>query len=98
MSGPKIVDIRALQAQRERQLRLLRERIAYQRKQWERSSKRLQDAINELAEQADSQTVKTIKAAVQQIEQRFQNLPDDTDLEQMLQLSEAHLQFIEQET
>lgn len=98
MSGPKIVDIRVLQAQRERQLRLLRERIAYQRKQWERSSQRLQDAIKELADQADSQTVKAIKAAVQQIEQGFQNSPDDTDLEQLLLLSEAQLRFIEQET
>ena len=41
MSGPKIVDIRVLQAQRERELRLLRERIAYQRKQWEGSRQRL---------------------------------------------------------
>jgi DNA repair exonuclease SbcCD ATPase subunit len=98
MSGPKIVDIRVLQAQRERQLRLLRERIAYQRKQWERSRQRLQDAINELADQADGQTVKTMQAAVQQIEQRFQSWPDDTDLEQLLQLSEAQLRFIEQET
>jgi hypothetical protein len=98
MSGPKIVDIRVLQAQRERQLRLLRERIAYQRKQWERSRQRLQGAINELADQADGQTVKTIQAAVQKIEQRFQSWPDDTDLEQLLQLSEAQLRFIEQET
>lgn len=98
MSGPKIVDIRVLQAQRERQLRLLRERIAHQRKQWERSRQRLEDAINELADQADGQTVKTIQAAVQQIEQRFQSWPDDTDLEQLLQLSEAQLRFIEQET
>ncbi len=98
MSGPKIVDIRVLQAQRERQLRLLRERIAYQRKQWERSRQRLQDAINELADQADGQTVKTIQAAVEKIEQRFQSWPDDIDLEQLLRLSEAQLQFIEQET
>ncbi|MCP9784285.1 hypothetical protein KBY83_13350 [Cyanobium sp. WKJ7-Wakatipu] len=98
MSGPKIVDIRVLQAQRERQLRLLRERIAYQHKQWELSRQRLQVAINELADQADGQTVKTIEAAVQQIEQRFQSWPDDTDLEQLLQLSEAQLRFIEQET
>ena len=98
MSGPKIVDIRVLQAQRERQLRLLRERIVCQRKQWERSRQRLQDAINELAGQADGQTVKTIQAAVQKIEQRFQSWPDDTDLEQLLQLSEAQLRFIEQET
>ena len=98
MSSPKIVDIRVLQAQRERELRLLRERIAYQRKQWEGSRQRLQEAINELADQADGQTVKTIKAAVQKIEQRFQSWPDDTDLEQLLRLSEAHFQFIEQET
>ena len=98
MSGPKIVDIRVLQAQRERQLRLLRERIAYQHKQWELSRQRLQVAINELADQADGQTVKTIEAEVQQIEQRFQSWPDDTDLEQLLQLSEAQLRFIEQET
>jgi hypothetical protein len=98
MSGPKIVDIRALQAQRERRLRLLRERIAYQRKQWERSRQRLQDAIEELADQDDGQTVKTIQASVQQIEQRFQGLPDDADLEELLQLIEAQLRFIEQET
>ena len=98
MSSPKIVDIRVLQAQRERELRLLRERIACQRKQWERSRQRLEDAINELADHADGQTVKTIKAAVQKIEQRFQSWPDDTDLEQLLRLSEAHFQFIEQET
>lgn len=98
MSGPKIVDIRVLQAQRERELRLLRERIAYQRKQWEGSRQRLQEAINELADQADGQTLKTIKATVQKIEQRFQSWPDDTDLEQLLRLSEAQLQFIEQET
>ena len=98
MSGPKIVDIRVLQAQRERQLRLLRERIAYQHKQWERSRQRLQAAIEELSDQDDSQIVKTIQAAVQQIEQRFQKWPDDTDLEELLQLSEAQLRFIEQET
>ena len=98
MSGPKIVDIRVLQAQRERQLRLLRERIAYQHKQWERSHQRLQAAIEELANQDDGQIVKTIQAAVQQIEQRFQKWPDDTDLEELLQLSEAQLHFIEQET
>lgn len=98
MSGPKIVDIRVLQAQRERQLRLLRERIAYQHKQWEQSRQRLQAAINELADQDDGQIVKTIQAAVQQIEQRFQSWPDDTDLEELLQLSEAQLRFIEQET
>ncbi len=98
MSGPKIVDIRVLQAQRERELRLLRERIAYQREQWESSRQRLQEAINELADRADGQTVKTIKAAVQKIEQRFQSWPDDTDLELLLLRSDAQLQFIEQET
>jgi len=98
MSGPKIVDIRVLEAQRERELRLLRERIAHQRKQWERNRQLLQVAIHELADQADGQALKSIKASVQQIDQRFQSWPEDTDLEQLLHLSEAQLHFIEQES
>ena len=64
MSGPKIVDIRLVQAMQERQRRLARKRFEQLQQQWKAQRQRIRAALGTVSLMADADEINGIELSI----------------------------------
>jgi hypothetical protein len=74
MSGPKIVDIRVLQAIQERQRRLQEQRLKHLQNQWRSQRKRLEQSLKELQPLANSEVIGAMEKSMTAMDRRFEKI------------------------
>lgn len=97
MSGPKIVDIRVLQAIQERQRRLLEERQKQLQTQWLNQRKRLEKSLKELQPLANSEVIGAMEQALAAMDRRFEKIQEADSLVDLQRRGEQQLQFMASE-
>jgi small-conductance mechanosensitive channel len=101
MSGPKIVDIRVLQAIQERQRRLLEQRQKQLQAQWRNQRKLLERSLKDLQPLANSEVIVAMEQSMTAMEQsmtamdrRFEKIQETDSLEDLQRRGEQQLQFM----
>ena len=97
MSGPKIVDIRVLQAIQERQRRLQEQRLKHLQNQWHSQRKRLEQSLKELQPLANSEVIGAMEKSMTAMDLRFDKIQEADSLEDLQRRGEQHLQFMTSE-
>lgn len=97
MSGPKIVDIRVLQAIQERQRRLQEQRLKHLQNQWHSQRKRLEQSLKELQPLANSEVIGAMEKSMTAMDLRFDKIKEADSLEDLQRRGEQHLQFMTSE-
>ena len=83
MSGPKIVDIRVLQAIQERQRRLQEQRLKHLQNQWRSQRKRLEQSLKELQPLANSEVFGAMDKSMTAMDRRFEKIQEADSLEDL---------------
>lgn len=81
MSGPKIVDIRHLEAIQERQRRLFRRRLEQVQKRWREQQQRLEVALLAIRPLITADEMTTIERSIAAMDEHFVRLQDDQSLD-----------------
>lgn len=97
MSGPKIVDIRHLEAIQERQRRLMRKRLKQLQKQWQQQRQRLTTALASVRPLLDADEMTAIDRSIAAMDQRFDQLHDDQSLRELQERGTGRLAFMDGE-
>ena len=97
MSGPKIVDIRVLQAIQERQRRLQEQRLKHLQNQWRSQRKRLEQSLKELQPLANSEVIGAMEKSMTAMDRRFEKIQEADSLEDLQIRGEQQLQFMASE-
>ncbi|MCX5954307.1 MAG: hypothetical protein NTZ40_12635 [Cyanobacteria bacterium] len=97
MSGPKIVDIRVLQAIQERQRRLQEQRLKQLQNQWRSQRKRLEQSLKELQPLANSEVIGAMEKSMTAMDRRFEKIQEADSLEDLQRRGEQQLQFMASE-
>ena len=97
MSGPKIVDIRLIEAIRERQRRLMRKRVERLQKQWGEQRQRLEESLQAIRSQSDAADVRAIEQVMAAIDQRFSQIGDDQSLDTLQKHGAKRMAFMDSE-
>ncbi len=97
MSGPKIVDIRLIEAIRERQRRLMRNRVEQLQKQWGEQRQRIEASIQAIRSQSDAADVRAIEQVMAAIDQRFSQIGDDQSLDTLQKHGAERMAFMDSE-
>jgi hypothetical protein len=97
MSGPKIVDIRVLQAIQERQRRLQEQRLMQLQNQWRSQRKRLEKSLKELKPLASSEVIGAMEKSMAAMDRRFEKIQEADSLEDLQNRGEQQLQFMTSE-
>lgn len=97
MSGPKIVDIRLIEAIRERQRRLMRKRVEQLQKQWGEQRQRLEASLQAIRSQSNAADVRAIEQAMVAIDQRFSQIGDDQSIETLQKHGAKRMAFMDSE-
>ena len=97
MSGPKIVDIRHLEAIRERQRRLIRRRLEQLQRQWREQRQRLETALVAIRSLLDAEEIAAIDRSIAAMDQRFMQLRDDQSLQEVEKHGTERLAFLDAE-
>jgi len=97
MSGPKIVDIRVLQAIQERQRRLQEQRLKHLQNQWRSQRKRLEQSLKELQPLANSEVIGAMEKSMTAMDRRFEKIQEADSLEDLQRPGEQQLQFMTSE-
>jgi hypothetical protein len=97
MSGPKIVDIRVLQAIQERQRRLQEQRLLQLQNQWRSQRKRLEKSLKELKPLANSEVIGAMEKSMIAMDRRFEKIQEADSLEDLQNRGEQQLQFMTSE-
>ncbi len=97
MSGPKIVDIRVLQAIQERQRRLQEQRLKHLQNQWRSQRKRLEQSLKELQPLANSEVIGAMEKSMTAMDRRFEKIQEADSLEDLQIRGEQQLQFMDSE-
>lgn len=97
MSGPKIVDIRHLEAIQERQRRLIRKRIKQLQKQWHQQRQRLKTALANVRPLLDADELTAIDRSIEVMDQRFDQLHDDQSVGELPERGTGQLAFMNTE-
>jgi hypothetical protein len=97
MSGPKIVDIRVLQAIQERQRRLLEQRQKQLQAQWRNQRKLLERSLKELQPLANSEVIVAMEQSMTAMDRRFEKIQETDSLEDLQRRGEQQLQFMASE-
>jgi hypothetical protein len=97
MSGPKIVDIRVLQAIQERQRRLLEQRQKQLQAQWRNQRELLERSLKELQPLANSEVIVAMEQSMTAMDRRFEKIQETDSLEDLQRRGEQQLQFMASE-
>jgi hypothetical protein len=97
MSGPKIVDIRLIEANRERQRRLMRKRVEQLQKQWGEQRQRIEASLQAIRSQSDAADVRAIEQVMAAIDQRFSQIGDDQSLDTLQKHGAKRMAFMDSE-
>ena len=97
MSGPKIVDIRVLQAIQERQRHLQEQRLKHLQNQWRSQRKRLEQSLKEFQPLANSEVIGAIEKSMTAMDRRFEKIQEADSLEDLQIRGEQQLQFMASE-
>ena len=97
MSGPKIVDIRVLQAIQERQRRLQEQRLKQLQNQWRSQRRRLEKSLKELQPLTNSEVIGVMEKSMTAMDRRFEKIQEADSLEALQKLGEQQLQFMASE-
>jgi len=97
MSGPKIVDIRHLEAIQERQRRLIRRRLEQLQRQWREQRQRLETALEAIRSLLDAEEIAAIDRSIAALDQRFMQLRDDQSLQELEKRGTERLAFLDAE-
>lgn len=97
MSGPKIVDIRLIEAIRERQRRLMRKRVEQLQSQWGKQRQRLEASLKAIRSQSDAADVRGIEQAMVAIDHRFSQIGDDLSLDNLQKYGSERMAFMDSE-
>ena len=97
MSGPKIVDIRHLEAIQERQRRLMRKRLKQLQKQWLQQRQRLKTSLATVRPLLDADEMNAIDRSIAVMDQRFDQLHEGQSLRELQEQGAGRLAFIDAE-
>jgi hypothetical protein len=97
MSGPKIVDIRLVQALQERQRRLARQRLQQLQIQWNAQRQRIQAAADAVNPMSDVVDIKAIEQSIAAMDQRLAKLGDEQSLDELVNRGAERLAFMDAE-
>jgi hypothetical protein len=97
MSGPKIVDIRLLEAIQERQRRLIRERFKQLQKQWCEQRQRLEASLVAIRPMIPTNDITAINRSIAAMDQRFAELRDKQSLQELENRGTERLAFMNAE-
>jgi hypothetical protein len=97
MSGPKIVDIRVVEAIEERQRRLMRKRFRQLQKQWQQQRQRIEAAVEAIRSLIDADEIKGIEQTIVAMDRRFAQLNDDQSMQELENRGVERLAFMDAE-
>ena len=97
MSGPKIVDIRVIQAMQERQRRLQEQRLNQLHSQWRSQRQRLEKNLKDLVPLANSEVIGAMEQSIAAMDRRFEKFQEADSLEDLQRRGEQQLQFMASE-
>lgn len=97
MSGPKIVDIRVVEAIEERQRRLMRKRFRQLQKQWQQQRQRIEAAVEAIRSLIDADEIKAIEQTIVVMDRRFAQLNDDQSMQELENRGAERLAFMDAE-
>lgn len=97
MSGPKIVDIRLVQAMQERQRRLARKRFEQLQQQWKAQRQRIRAALGTASPMVDADEIKGIEQSIRVMDQRLAQLGEQASLEELISRGAEGLAFMDAE-
>jgi hypothetical protein len=97
MSGPKIVDIRLVQAMQERQRRLAERRFQQVQKQWNAQRLRMQTALAAAGVMSNADDLKAIQQAIRAMDQRLAQLGEERSVEEVVNRGAEWLAFMDAE-
>lgn len=97
MSGPKIIDIRLIEAHRERQRRLMRKRVEQLQKRWGEQRQRLEASLQAIRSLSDAADVRAIEQGMAAIDQRFSQIGDDQSLDSLQEQGAKRMAFVDSE-
>lgn len=97
MSGPKIVDIRVIQAMQERQRRLQEQRLKQLQNQWRSQRQRLEKRLKELLPLANSEVLNAMEQSIVAMDRRFEMCQEPDSLENLQRRGDEQLQFMASE-
>lgn len=97
MSGPKIVDIRLVQAMQERQRRLAERRFQQVQKQWNAQRLRMQTALAAAGVMSNADDLKAIQQAIRAMDQRLAQLGEARSVEEVVNRGAEWLAFMDAE-
>jgi len=97
MSGPKIVDIRLVQAMQERQRRLARKRFEQLQQQWKAQRQRIRAALGTASPMVDADEIKGIEQSIRVMDQRLAQLGEQASVEELISRGAQGLAFMDAE-
>jgi uncharacterized protein YukE len=97
MSGPKIVDIRLVQAMQERHRRLARKRFEQLQQQWKAQRQRIRAALGTASPMVDADEIKGIEQSIRDMDQRLAQLGEQASLEELISCGAEGLAFMDAE-
>ena len=97
MSGPKITDIRHLEAIQERQRRLMQKRLQQLQEQWQQQRQRLKNALETVRPLLGADEVTAIDRSIAAMDQRFEQLDGNQSLGELQERGTGRLVFMDAE-
>jgi len=97
MSGPKIVDIRLVQAMQERQRRLARKRFEQLQQQWKAQRQRIRAALGTVSLMADADEINGIELSITAMDQHLAQLGEEQSLDEPINRGAERLAFMDAE-
>lgn len=97
MSGPKIIDIRVVQAIEERQRRLMRKRFRQLQKQWRQQRQRIEAAVATIRPLINADEIRAIEQSIVAMDRHFAQLNDDQSLQELQNRGAERLAFMNSE-